>query len=59
MRLMSQLKETVATWRNLEKKVADLAALVDISVAEKDHSLEEEIPLEIERIEHRLEELEF
>jgi len=56
---MSQLKETVATWRNLEKKVADLAALVDISVAEKDHSLEEEIPLEIERIEHRLEELEF
>ena len=59
MRLMSQLKETVATWRNLEKKVADLVALVDISVAEKDHSLEEEIPLEIERIEHRLEELEF
>jgi peptide chain release factor 2 len=59
MRLMSQLKEAVATWRNLEKKVADLAALVEISVAEKDHSLEEEIPLEIERIEHRLEELEF
>jgi peptide chain release factor 2 len=59
MRLMSQLKEAVATWRNLEKKVADLAALVDISVAEKDRSLEEEIPLEIERIEHRLEELEF
>jgi peptide chain release factor 2 len=56
---MSQLKETVDTWRNLEKRVADLAALVDISVAEKDHSLEEEIPLEIERIEHRLEELEF
>jgi peptide chain release factor 2 len=56
---MSQLKEAVATWRNLEKKVADLAALVDISVAEKDRSLEEEIPLEIERIEHRLEELEF
>jgi peptide chain release factor 2 len=56
---MSQLKEAVATWRNLEKKVADLAALVDISVAEKDRSLEEEIPLEIEHIEHRLEELEF
>jgi peptide chain release factor 2 len=59
MRSMSQLKETVDTWRNLEKRVADLVALVDISVAEKDHSLEEEIPLEIERIEHRLEELEF
>lgn len=59
MRQISQLKDGVITWRNLEKSVSDLAALVDISVAEKDRSLEEEIPLELERIDHRLEELEF
>ena len=59
MRQVSQLKATITTWRNLEQSVADLAALVDISVAEKDSSLEEEIPAEIEKIEHRLEELEF
>ncbi len=59
MRQVSQLKATVTTWRNLEQSIADLAALVDISVAEKDSSLEEEIPAEIEKIEHRLEELEF
>ncbi len=59
MRQMSQLKEVVTTWRNLEKTITDLASLVDISVAEKDHSLEEEIPQEIEKIERRLGELEF
>jgi peptide chain release factor 2 len=59
MRHISQLKEVVSTWRNLEKSVADLEVLVDLSVTEGDSSLEEEIPPEIEKIEHRLEELEF
>lgn len=59
MRQISQLKETVTTWRNLERSANDLASLVDLSMAEKDRSLEEEIPLELERIEHRLDELEF
>ncbi len=59
MRHISQLKEVVATWRNLEKGVADLETLVDLSVSEGDRSLEEETLAEIERIEHRLEELEF
>lgn len=59
MRQISQLKEVTATWRNLEKRVVDLSTLVDISIAEKDRSLEEEIPQELESIEHRLEELEF
>lgn len=59
MRQISQLKEVVATWRNLEKRVVDLSTLVDISIAEKDRSLAEEIPQELESIEHRLEELEF
>jgi peptide chain release factor 2 len=59
MRHISQLKDIVNTWRNLEKSVADISVLVDLSVAEEDHSLEEEIPTEIEKIQHELEELEF
>lgn len=59
MRYISLLKEIVATWRNLEKSVSDLTTLVDLSVTEGDSSLEEEIPAEIEKIEHSLEELEF
>ena len=59
MRHVSQLKEVVATWRNLEKSVTDLEVLVDLSVDEDDRSLEEEIPVEIEKIERSLEELEF
>jgi peptide chain release factor 2 len=59
MRHISQLKEVVATWRNLGKSVADLEVLVDLSVSEGDRSLEEEIPAEVEKIERSLEELEF
>jgi len=59
MRYISQLKEVVTTWRNLEKSVTDLETLVDLSVTEGDSSLEGEIPAEIEKIERNLEELEF
>lgn len=59
MRQISQLKEIVITWRSMEKNVADLLALVDISVDEGDRSLENEIPAEVQKVEQRLEELEF
>ena len=59
MRQISQLKEIVITWRSMEKNVADLMALVDISVDEGDRSLEDEIPAEVQKVEQRLEELEF
>ena len=59
MRQISQLKELVITWRSMEKNVADLMALVDISVDEGDRSLEDEIPAEVQKVEQRLEELEF
>jgi peptide chain release factor 2 len=59
MRQISQLKEVVTTWRSMEKNVADLLALVDISVNEGDRSLEGEIPAEVQKVEQRLEELEF
>ena len=59
MRQVSRLTEVVTTWRELEKKVADLAALTDMSLAEEDRSLEEDIIREIESIECSLEELDF
>jgi len=59
MRQISQLKEVVSTWRSMEKNVADLLALVDISVDEGDRSLEDEIPAEVQKVEQRLEVLEF
>ncbi len=59
MRQISHLKEVVTTWRDLDKKVADLATLIDLSLAEEDRSLEEEISHEIESVEHSLEDLEF
>jgi len=59
MRQISQLREIATTWRNMEKSVADLLALVDISVDEGDRSLEDEIPAEVQKVEQRLEELEF
>jgi len=59
MRQISLLKGIVSTWRDLEKKVSDLATLVDLSLAEEDRSLEEEISDEVESVEHSLEDLEF
>jgi peptide chain release factor 2 len=59
MRQISQLKEVVTTWRTMEKDVADLLALVDLSVSEGDRSLEQDIPLEVQKVEQRLKKLEF
>lgn len=59
MRQASRLKDVVTTWRELEKKVADLTTLTDISLAEEDRSLEGDIVRDIESIERSLEVLEF
>ncbi len=59
MRHISQLRDRVTTWRNLEKQVSDLISLIDVSLTEEDLSLEEEIVSEIDGIESTLEELEF
>jgi peptide chain release factor 2 len=59
MRQLAQLKETVSTWRSLEKRVGDLLDLVSVALEEGDTSLEEDIVEEIGQIEERLEELEF
>jgi peptide chain release factor 2 len=59
MRRLSRLKGVVDTWRELENKVADLSTLVDLSLAEEDRSLEQDISGEIDSLSHSLEEIEF
>ena len=59
MRRLSRLKGVVDTWRELENKVADLSNLVDLSLAEEDRSLEQDISSEIDSLSHSLEEIEF
>ncbi len=59
MRRLAQLKETVETWNELEEKCSNLIDLIDLAIAEDDHSLEMEIVAELDDVEQRLEELEF
>lgn len=59
MRQIAQLRGVVSTWRELEQRVDDVATLIELSLAEDDRSVEEEINHEIESIEGYLEELEF
>jgi len=57
MRLLSEQKKVVQEWRELEKKVADIAELIPL--AEEDAVLNEEIQSEIDKIASRLDELEL
>ena len=59
MRRLAQLKETVETWNELEEKCSNLIDLIDLAIAEDDHSLEMESVAELDDIEQRLEEMEF
>jgi len=59
MRLLSEQKGVVQSWRELEKKVTDIAELIALAVEEEDTSLEGEIQSEIEKVTSRLDELEF
>ncbi len=59
MRLLSEQNGLVQSWRELEKKVTDIAELISLAVEEDDTSLEGEIQSEIEKVTSRLDELEF
>ncbi|MBI4188862.1 MAG: peptide chain release factor 2 [Chloroflexi bacterium] len=59
MRQLGGQKKVVERWRNLEKKVADIAGLIDLAVEEKDASLEAEIQSEVEMVAARLDEMEL
>ncbi len=57
MRQLAEQTRVVQAWRELEKKVADIAEL--ISLAEEDASLQAELQVEIGEVASRLDELEF
>jgi len=57
MRLLAEQKKVVQEWRELEKKVADIAELIPL--AEEDAILNEEIQSETGKVASRLDELEI
>jgi peptide chain release factor 2 len=57
MRQLGEAKKVVQPWRELEKRVADIAELIPL--AEEDASLEAEIQSDIEEASRRLDELEL
>ncbi len=57
MRQLSQARKMVQEWRELEKRVADIAEMMPL--AEEDTSLGAEIQAEIEEVTSRLDELEL
>jgi peptide chain release factor 2 len=59
MRQLTEQKGIVQQWRELEKKVADIAELIALASEEEDTLLEAEIQSEIETAASRLDELEL
>ncbi|MEW6033486.1 MAG: peptide chain release factor 2 [Chloroflexota bacterium] len=59
MSRLSALKESVQTWRSVEKEVADLSGLVALAVEEKDDSFQGEVDAAVARLTSRLGQLEF
>jgi len=59
MRQLSALKEETQSWRELKEKVDELTELVNLSLQEKDISLEQEIRSEIDQISSHLERLDL
>ena len=57
MRQLSQARKMVQEWRELEKRVADIAEMMPL--AEEDTSLGAEIQAEVEEVTSRLDELEL
>lgn len=57
MRRLAECRKKVETWRELEKRVADLEELAPLSA--EDESLQAEIQAEVEQLVSRLDELEF
>jgi len=59
MRHLAREKKVAEGWRGLERRVADVAELIDMTLKEEDISLEAEIQSEMEEITSHLNELEF
>ncbi len=59
MRRLTEQKKVVQNWREMEKRVAELAEVVSLALGEEDASLREEIQSEIDKVAIRLDELEL
>ena len=59
MRRLSELKDDVNTWRNLEKRVTDLLELLELAYDANDPSVIHEIHVDTEELRSGLQELEF
>jgi peptide chain release factor 2 len=59
MRRLSQLNDTVSTWRGLEKRAADAAELYELAAEDGDEELVGQVSSEVDAIEARLDELEM
>ena len=58
MKELRSKKNLVAAWRELEKRAVDLQEMVALAVAEEDSSLEEEIQVELKKLNSRFEQME-
>jgi peptide chain release factor 2 len=59
MRHLGALKGEVERWRSMERRVAELLELTDLSIEEEEPSLKQEIGADIDRVAAQFEELEF
>ena len=59
MRQLSATRDIVQTWRGLGKKATELREMANMALEEEEHSLQEEIEKETERLTVQLDELEL
>ena len=59
MRQLNAVRDTVQTWRQLEKKIVELSDMATLALGENDQSLQEEIQREAEELTSQLDKLEF
>jgi len=59
MRRLSGLRDEVATWRHLSRRVTDALDLIDLAESEADESITSELADEVDAIEATLEKMEF
>src|SRR6185295_2868302 len=58
MRRLSQLNDTVSTWRGLQKRAADASELYELAAADGDEELVGQVATEVDAIESQLDTLE-
>ena len=59
MKKLAEIKKTVETWREIEKRNKDVAELLALAETDKDTSLADEVQQEVEKTAQQLESLEF